>query len=212
MSGASDARSRIRKEAALKKEKEIKDAEEAKLARKKAREAKLKKQQELEKNNQSVDMLGNKLAKLEAMNGSSTSTNGVDADARTTASSQRRRLVDDLGDSSHTSGNASGAGGTRSSTANQQRRRRRQTHLSHNILVRNLNQMTTPQSVIEDGMDDTENFDSDDDPEDLGEWAQDDPILDGPPDGSGGLDDSGKNQAWKRRRERQRQSLTSASS
>lgn len=198
MSGASDARSRIRKEAALKKEKESRDAEDAKLARKKARDAKYRKQQELE--NQSVDMLGNKLAKLEAMNGSEGSL-PVASDAKSSAS-QRRRLVDDLGDSSHTSGTGPG-GGTRSSGANQQRRRRRQTHLSHNILVRNLNQMTTPQQAADE---ETEGFDSDDDPEDLGEWAQDDPIPD-----ATDMDDSSKNQAWKRRRERQRQSLTSNS-
>ena len=181
----------------MKKEKEIKDAEDAKLARKKAREAKHKKQQELEK--QSVDMLGNKLAKLEAMSGSEGGL-PVASDAKSTAS-QRRRLVDDLGDSSHTSGTGPG-GGTRNSGANQQRRRRRQTHLSHNILVRNLNQMTTPQNADEE----TDGFDSDDDPEDLGEWAQDDPIPD-----ATDMDDSSKNQAWKRRRERQRQSLTSNS-
>ena len=89
MSGASDARSRIRKEAALKKEKELRDAEEAKLARKKAREAKLKKQQQQEIENQSVDMLGNKLAKLESMNGGDGNL-PVDQDARTLGSQRRR--------------------------------------------------------------------------------------------------------------------------
>jgi len=183
MTGNSDVRSRIRKEAALKREKELRAEEEAKLAKQKAKlaEQKLK----------TKGLLGEKLAQLDNMNGSSKNSGDGDTKTINSSRSERRRLMD-MRESSHNPNPRT--------NATTQRRRRRQNDLNHSILVRNLNQMTTRQND-DVGLDD---FNTEDDPEDESEWAQE---VEGDDDDDIIMQDTSKTAAWQKRRARQQQSM-----
>lgn len=118
--GNSDARSRIRKAAQLQREKEARQEEAKKVARQKEKLARQKQRTD--------ELLGRKLSKLDARNGDNGRRNEVEADNKSMGS----RGLD--GSSNH-------GGDKRRSHG-----RRRRTHLSHNILVRNMNQMSQDHS------------------------------------------------------------------
>ncbi|CAB9528977.1 expressed unknown protein [Seminavis robusta] len=169
----SDARLRIRKAAALQREREEREQEEAKLA---AQKAKLARQKQKAKN----DMrLGQQLAKLDSMDAGGEENTG---DGRS-VSSKESRNSNDL--------SSVNSGKTRGSTV-EQRRRHRRTHLSHNMLVRNMNQMAASSKDLESSEmgDETEVT-----LEDISEDTEEMPTL-------SAEELSG---AWQRRRERQQQ-------
>ncbi|CAB9513044.1 expressed unknown protein [Seminavis robusta] len=173
--GNSDARLRIRKAAALQREREQREQEEAKM---KAQKAKLEKQKQ-----KTNDLLGRKLANLDAMG----SAHGADheplnGDGKSVSSKNNRA---ELNSSMHSAG-------TRGGTA-EQRRRHRRTHLSHNILVRNMNQLAASSmhhDSSEFGGDETEHT-LDEITEETEEMSVSSAEL------------AAKKAAWQRRRERQ---------
>lgn len=156
---AADARSRIRKEAALKKERELQEEKAARAAKLALQREKLEKQKQ-----KTNELLGRKLAKLDAKNGEKGETKATD----------------------EVSVGSRGLGASVHSNTREQRRRRR-THLSHNILVRNMNQMTSS-TVAEEG-----EYEEGDE----GTVHEDDLSV------SASVMDSSKKEAWQRRRERQ---------
>ena len=161
--GASDARSRIRKEAALKKERDLREEQEAKLAKLARQKEKLAQQKQ-----KTNELLGRKLARLDARNGETSETpQGEEASMGSRA----------LNSSIH-------------SNTREQRRRRR-THLSHNILVRNMNQMA---ARAEEDHVEVESEDGD-------TFHDDDVSM------SNSMIDSSKKEAWQRRRERQKAAM-----